>query len=109
MSCWLHQASMKQVSAFTVTFKLSLLMQSNKRNKCLSCGIHTKLENTIFETTLQKLLGLYNKIQLLSATNTDTTGLNSPLICPSLKRQGRSEVNPLYRSVRKSKKKKRKV
>lgn len=58
------------------------LMQSSNRREtsAFQCGIHTKSVLTIFKTTLHKLLGLYHKIQLLSATNTDTPGLNSPFL-----------------------------
>lgn len=63
--------------------------------------IQTELRLTIFKFVLHKLLVLYNKTQVFSATNTDTTGLNSFLICPPLQRQGRAEVNPLHCSVRK--------
>lgn len=89
-------------SALTVTFRALFLTQrqNSRGNKCHCC----RVDLTIFIPQLHEVLGLYRKIQL-SQPNKDTAGLNSQfsVICPFLKRQRRSEVNPLLRSVRKSK------
>lgn len=72
---------MRQVSVYYDLQACFVMQSSNRREtSAFRSGIYTKLELTIFKTTLHKLLGLYHKIQLLSATNTDTPGLNSPFL-----------------------------
>lgn len=96
-------ASTRPASFFTMPFKYVFFGQEILEDTICN-GINAKVKFTTFETTLHKLPGLYDEIH-------SWTQFSFSLICPPLKRQGRSEVNPLHHSVRKLKggKKKEKV